>query len=979
MARVPVQRERSVQQAGLPQVFQSSRGATIDAFGGDGSGTAAMARGFGEAANSLSAITLEIQQEDNEAEAKNLETEWRTSVSTLLNGDGTEQNPGYYSSQSKDALTGFAPTQTSLTELRDDLLGRASNDDVRDMFDAQSSSLYFGHIDKMSGHVSEQRVVSLLAASDARIEATNNDAALDFDNSESYNAALVVNMNEVNAQADLRGSSDEERALALQLANDITSAAVVTAAIERDPSNAYELFTDVKGNMTPLARAALADDVLTQTKYYVAQEWIAENTAILAGKSIDEQVALVRGKGLPGEISQEISNSIIEDFRLKQAVLAAERETHRYSEAVNTAEELSRAEDQLSAYLNAEVPLALLMDRAIEDGLASDDSGYLTALTSVVATHINRVDAGIAATSQAAKDRAAGTEYMNDLKLTGPDAIPLDDLAAQLEEDTRNGTLTSEAANYVRLTATNFKAMEDAGLAEGLISKVLDTVETLMADNPDLKKDEVAALINDLPDTEYSSEVKKALLQFMPQQIEARDVSASERVSSAIVEQTIRAAASGDDQHGITASLFQQYGSEYADEIYREIERAYGAFDDAEARRISAAVLELDKALSGKPSDEKLSLATQTTDDPEVLAAYQSFVADQARVSATVATEKTRLLEQNALSFARIYEDASATERLEMLGEIDSDELFDLIRRQLETNDSLATAEDNRLRIESQRAASEWVTSGQGTTDQWIQQNAGDAAKAVTQDLAFIAALYARERQMIVVDAADGGGYRVAPVRSDPADFVELFSLFDGPENLANLRANQETFMLRAQSELEPTHYKEWTTQLRGVLEGQAVASVQSHRNIVTSVLNTFEVDDISGDDEDARVFMTVMDAVTRMEEASGAPLPESEISSMVKRLMFSYDTEEERYDNEPYLEEERDWNEIGDVPITLRNALDAATEAGDIDIQYVTTLRASGMSNLDVLRAIAADAIARGVIGPTDNGDKVAYTYFAD
>lgn len=970
MARVPVQRERSVQQAGLPQVFQSDRGATIDAFGGDGSSKMAAASSLQAAGDTLGDFALQIKQEDNEAEAKVLETQWRTSVSTLLNGDGTEQNPGYYSSQSNDALAGFAPTETALTELRNDLLGQASNDLVRDMFDDQSSSLYFGHIDKMSGHVSEQRVVSLVGASSARVEATNNDAALNFDDPGAYNTALVVNMNEVAAQADLKGWSDEERALALQLANDTTSAAVVTAAVQRDPSNAYDLFNDVKGNMSPLARAALADTVLEQTKYYVAQEWIAENTAILAGKSIDEQVALVRGKGLPGEIAQEISNSIIEDFRLKQAVLTAERETHRYSEAVNTAEELSRAEDQLSAYLNEEVPLALLMDTAIEDGLASDDSGYLTALTSVVATHINRVDAGIAATSQAAKDRAAGTEYMKDLQLTGPDAIPLDDLAAQLEEDTRNGTLTSEAADYVRVTATNYKAMEDAGLAEGLISKVLDTVETLMADNPDLKKDEVAALINDLPDTEYSSEVKKALLQFMPQQIEARDVSASERVSSAIVEQTIRAAASGDDQHGITASLFQQYGSEYADEIYREIERAYGAFDDAEARRISAAVLELDKALSGKPSDEKLSLAAQTTDDPEVLAAYQSFVADQARVSATVATEKTRLLEQDALSFARTFEDASATERLEMLGEIDSDELFDLIRRQLETNDSLATAEDNRLRIESQRAASEWVTSGQGTTDQWIQQNAGDAAKAVTQDLAFISALYARERQMISEDA---------PVQSEPADFVELFSLFDGSENLANLRANQETFMLRAQSELEPTHYQQWTTQLREVLEGQAVASVQSHRNIVTSVLNMFGVDDISGDKEDARVFMTVMDAVTRMEEASGAPLPESEISSMVKRLMFSYDTEEYRNDNEPYLEEARDWNKIGDVPITLRNALDAAAEAEDIDMQYVATLTASGMSDLDVLRTIAADAIARGVIGPTVNGGNVAYTYFAD
>ena len=970
MARVPVQRERSVQQAGLPQVFQSSRGATIDAFGGDGSSKMAAASSLQAAGDTLGDFALQIKQEDNEAEAKVLETQWRTSVSTLLNGDGTEQNPGYYSSQSNDALAGFAPTETALTELRNDLLGRASNDLVRDMFDDQSSSLYFSHIDKMSGHVSAERIVSLVGASSARVEATNNDAALNFDDPESYNTALMVNMNEVAAQADLKGWSDEERALALQLAHDTTSAAVVTAAVERDPSNAYDLFNDVKGNMTPLARAALADTVLEQTKYYVAQEWIAENAAAMAGLSIDKQIDLVRSTVRNGEVAETISSVMIEDFRLQQAILGAERENWRFNQTVSSAVEMDRAETQLAGYLQEGVQVASLMDRAIEDGLASEDDGYLATLTGVVATHINRIDTGIAATSQVAKDRAQGTEYMNGLQLTGPDAISLDALAVKLEEDTKNGTLTSEAASYVRQTALNFKAMEEQGLQEDVIGDVLDATEKLMLDHPDMEADEIAAIVNALPDDLYPPPVKEGLIRFMPGQLQARDEAAAKQVSSTIVDEALRGAANETNRHSLAVRLIQDHGSEHADAVYSAVEKAYGSADEGEDARVIKAVLALDEELKGESLDDKLDLAPQMTDDPKVLLAYEDFLAERARVDATVSSARTRQLEDDAMTFARIYQDASVAERLRMLGTIRDDELHKLIQRELETLDAFATATDNQARIESQRAASEWVASGQGTTDQWIQQNAGDAAKAVTQDLAFISALYARERQMISDDA---------PVRSDPANFVELFSLFDGSENLAKLKEDQETFMLRAQNELEPTHYKEWTTQLRGVLEGQAVPSVQSHRNIVTSVLNTFGVDDISGDKDDARVFMTVMDAVTRMEEASGAPLPESEISSMVKRLMFSYDTEEERYDDEPYLEEARDWNKIGDVPVTLRNALDAATEAEDIDIQYVATLRASGMSDLDVLRAIAADAIARGVIGPTDNGDNVAYTYLAD
>lgn len=967
MARVPVQRERTVQQQGLPQVFQSGQNAPIDAFGGDSSGGVAGGRSLQAAGDTLGDFALQIKQEDNEAEAKVLETQWRRNASLLLDGDGTEQNPGYYSSKSNDALAGFAPTQAELTKLRDDLLGQASNDAVRDMFDAKASSQYFSHIDAMSSHVSTERVTALTQASSARLEAARNDAALDFDDPAAFNEASVIGRNEVAAQADLNGWDEETEALALQQVNDDLAIAVVTAAVERDPSNAYDLFKDVRVNMTPLARAALADTVLEQTKYYVAQEWIAENAAAMAGMSIDKQIDLVRSTVQNGEVAETISSVMIEDFRLQQAILGAERESWRFNETVSNAEEVDRAETQLAGYLQEDVQVASLMDRAIEDGLASGDDGYLATLTGVVATHINRIETGVSTQSQAVKDRAAATDFLQPYDLTGENAVSLDELAGAIERGLDNGTLTLAAAGYVRDTAQQFKEMEEQGLQEDLIGDVLDAVEKLKLDHPDMEADEIVTIVNDLPDALYPPEVKEVLLRVMPGQLQARDEAAAKQVSSAIVDEALRGAANETNRHSLAVRLIQEHGSEHADAVYSAVEKAYGSADEGEDARIIKAVLALDEELKGESLDDKLDLAPQMTDDPKVLLAYEDFLGERARVDAAVSSARTRQLEDDAMTFARIYQDASVAERLRMLGTIEGDELHKLIQRELETLDAFATASDNRARIESQRAASEWVTSGQGTTDQWIQQNAGDAAKAVTQDLAFISALYARERQMISEDA---------PVRSDPADFVELFSLFNGPEGLAKLKADQETFMLRAQNELEPTHYQQWTTSLQTAFADQATPAVQSHSAITTSVMRTFGIEVGDGkDDADNQVYLDIMTAMTNFEEGSDKPVPESELIKVAQRLLVNVDTRQFSGDSEPFAAEIQDWEDMGDVPDSLEAAVtDALKALWRVDPALVAPY---DLKNFEDMKALAYDGVARGVIVPVRDEDGfVTYTY---
>ena len=112
MARVPTISERSVNPAGLAQSFQSSQGANVDAFGGSGSGDIQGGQQLQQAGGMFGQVALQIQAEDNDLEARQLETEWRTRVSSLLYGG--QNTTGYFSTKSNDAIAGFAPTRQQI-------------------------------------------------------------------------------------------------------------------------------------------------------------------------------------------------------------------------------------------------------------------------------------------------------------------------------------------------------------------------------------------------------------------------------------------------------------------------------------------------------------------------------------------------------------------------------------------------------------------------------------------------------------------------------------------------------------------------------------------------------------------------------------------------------------------------------------------------------------------------------------------------
>ena len=293
-----------------------------------------------------------MQAEDNDLEARQLETEWRSRVSTMLYGG--ESGPGYFSAKSNDAIAGFGPTRQQLEDLRSEIEGRASNDAVRSVFADVSTSQMLANLDSMASHLGTERITAQIETLDARRLQYINDAAADYGNPEVFNAASAVIVNETMREGDLEGWSDEVTQAAIVAQYDVLGKSVVQAAMVNDPDAALAIFNDVKALMSGTGRADLAKTLDDVTLAHRAQE--AAATILSMGLSYTEQLAYARdfydGK-LEDAVLADITGRYNEDRTVIEDARSDKWETRR--EVAFEREEEDRLLDEQAAEMARDI------------------------------------------------------------------------------------------------------------------------------------------------------------------------------------------------------------------------------------------------------------------------------------------------------------------------------------------------------------------------------------------------------------------------------------------------------------------------------------------------------------------------------------------------------------------------------------------------------------------------------------------------
>ena len=136
MPTVPTQKIRTVAPIADQGRFQNAGAATADAFG---AATAQATTQLGGNIDAVAQTAVQIQIENNAREAKELDVEYTERRRQLLYGDGTPQNPGFFSTRGANAVEASPVIQEQLEEIRQEIIGKSSNGQVGRLFDETST------------------------------------------------------------------------------------------------------------------------------------------------------------------------------------------------------------------------------------------------------------------------------------------------------------------------------------------------------------------------------------------------------------------------------------------------------------------------------------------------------------------------------------------------------------------------------------------------------------------------------------------------------------------------------------------------------------------------------------------------------------------------------------------------------------------------------------------------------------------------
>lgn len=350
MAIVPTQPLATTQPQPTRPLYQDASGATPDAFGAAQGGALAQGgRQVGQAADQISTTLLQEQKQDNARQAKLLDVQFANMIRTIGYGDGTADNPGFYSTKGENTLAAQGGARTSIEAARQKILGSIQNQDVREMFDVASqirAGDEYGQIDR---YVKQQRNVANDTAAETRINSATDDAATAWNNPNILHRSLVVIEGEVTDLGKRNGWAPDVTAQKLKDAQTLMISKVIASASQFSSAEGQKLLDSYRPMLDARMIPAMQQTIKqAQSAEYIQQEHmqsqqdradnIAANTAeshyvdqIFSGQPVDVKAittdpafvrhpekAILLAKmieaGTGNDVSAAVSRATVADF-----------------------------------------------------------------------------------------------------------------------------------------------------------------------------------------------------------------------------------------------------------------------------------------------------------------------------------------------------------------------------------------------------------------------------------------------------------------------------------------------------------------------------------------------------------------------------------------------------------------------------------------------------------------------------------------
>lgn len=250
-------------------------------------------------------------EEDARDEAKALDTEFSNSVRALQMGDGSDERPGYLNLRGQAAIDGRESHIVGLEKLHETMMGKASNDRVRELVGRPFNFRLKSALDASVTHFGKQRRVASAATFQAHQAATADDAIV---------AGHGGNAEGVLELATLAGA--QAAAYAKQTGADPTFEAeaaitsILTSEIERraasDADSAREFFDEHRDDIDGRRHVAIAA---------MLERAEAKADGLVRGTVNDAIAVLDRGR-LPANLAgvQAAARGTIHETPLSEAI-----------------------------------------------------------------------------------------------------------------------------------------------------------------------------------------------------------------------------------------------------------------------------------------------------------------------------------------------------------------------------------------------------------------------------------------------------------------------------------------------------------------------------------------------------------------------------------------------------------------------------------------------------------------------------------
>lgn len=353
MARVPQAKPRTVFTTPDATPYQKATGVNADAFGAaEGRAFEAVGANLDKLGGDLAKQAVDLQEEENLRKAKELDTAYARRLAAITSGDGTPENPGFYSTQGANAQESYSATIQQIKDARSEL-SQGVPEPVMRRFTAAADAREATELRGLGSHVQAQTRIAQDAASEGRINQAVSDMARKWTDDVSFEEGLKVIRGEVSAAGKRKGLDPDTQAKAMQAATGQALESALSAALASgDIERAGDLLKKHEGKVSGVHVAKL--DKLFRTEVLATQ---AQTLAEEARARFPDDPAKAR-QYVSDVASGKEEN---EALRVLEGRLAASRGDEAYARAVRAE---GRAEESFALQLEAATRAKVNFDAA---------------------------------------------------------------------------------------------------------------------------------------------------------------------------------------------------------------------------------------------------------------------------------------------------------------------------------------------------------------------------------------------------------------------------------------------------------------------------------------------------------------------------------------------------------------------------------------------------------------------------------------